>query len=236
MDQAPQNAEVHAPATSARVDDLARAASQITPALQRFADAWIKKADITHAYLITHPDCKSARHAKTRGRAILQDPRVVAYLAARRAQALDSTGADGEKLGWELELRSVAFAHFNPKKVPVKEKVSALRTLGEAKGWLKQQQVGAGVRATFNFRIGGPGVLGGERVISVEGDSQPSSSVAPTASAAPSSTEIEVDVNLNPETQATEVLPPAVETRHGLPERPKNPETGHHSLFRADNT
>ncbi len=64
-------------------------------------------------------------------------------------------GVDGEKAAWEHELRMVAFALVNLKKVPVKEKLNALRLYGESKNWLKQVQQGAGLRATFNFRIGG---------------------------------------------------------------------------------
>lgn len=139
--------------------------------LRRFADAYIKLGDVTKAYLLTHRDCKSANQAKARGRKLLQDSRLQAYCAQQRTQALvstDTASADPDKLAWEMELRAVAFASFNSKKVPVKEKVSALRTLGESKGYLKQQQVGAGLRATFNFHVGGRARTAAGRTISVD--------------------------------------------------------------------
>lgn len=182
-------------------DDLARAVSRITPSLQKFADTYIRKPDVTAAYLISHPDCKSARHAKTRGRALLKDSRVEAYLAARRSQALDPLASDGDKLAWELELKSVAFAHFNPRKVPVKEKVTALRALGEAKGWLKPQAAGAGLRATFNFRIGGqasPAGRGEPQTVTVDVDASEAGSDAPEPTTQAPRPQLEVDVTQDP--------------------------------------
>lgn len=200
-----------------------------------FATALAKCGDPAKAYLATHPRCNNHASAKRHGRRIAKLPGVVAYLARIKVGAL---GVEGEKEAWEHEVRSIAFAGVNLRKVPVKEKVSALRTLGEAKGWLKQQQVGAGVRATFNFRIGGVGALGSERVISVVGDSQPAGNDAPAPDSPQPSRNIGVDVDLDqdPKIQATEVLPPAVAFVSSPPAGPKNPEKGMDRLFRADNT
>lgn len=149
--------------------------------LRRFADAYIKIGDVTKAYLLTHRDCKSANQAKARGRKLLQDPRLQAYCAQVRTQAIVSTdtgSGDADKLAWEMELRAVAFASFNAKKVPVKEKVSALRTLGESKGYLKQQQHGAGLRATFNFVVGGTRRAAVGRTVTVDVDTEQSAAGA----------------------------------------------------------
>lgn len=132
----------------------------LSPQYADFARALAKCGDTKRAYLATHPKCNNQESAKRRGRAIAKLPGVVAYLARIKVAAL---GIDGEKEAWEHELRSIAYAGVNLKKVPVKEKVSALRTLGESKGWLKRNELPVGLRATFNFRIGSE-----ERTITVE--------------------------------------------------------------------
>lgn len=133
-------------------DEFLTAIGSLSKTHLDFARAYSKSNDATKAYLISHPNCTSEKSAKRRGSALARLPGVVAFLARQRVRML---GVDGEKAAWEHEVRMVAFAGVNLKKVPVKEKLSALRTLAEAKGWLKQPERGAGLRATFNFRIGG---------------------------------------------------------------------------------
>ena len=148
--------ELSTPRTSAKKpladDEFLTAIGSLSKTHLDFARAYSKSNDATKAYLISHPNCTSEKSAKRRGSALARLPGVVAFLARQRVRAL---GVDGEKAAWEHELRMVGFAGVNLKKVPVKEKISALRTLGESKGWLRPQQIGAGLRATFNFRIGG---------------------------------------------------------------------------------
>jgi len=144
------------------------------PRYIRFAAAMFKSDDSTEAYRASHPRCKSARQAIERGRALCRLPEVMLELQRLREQSTGDAekfdpGKDPARVEWENELRLVAFAGFNRRKVPVKEKVSALRALGEAKGWLgRQQQIGQGVRATFNFHVGAVRRAVGGRTISVD--------------------------------------------------------------------
>ena len=138
-------------------ESILPAAAALNPQLVPFVDAFLKIGDVTKAYLATHKRCNSASMAKRSGRELLKRPDVQAYIAARRAQLLDSTGGtDTAKLSWQAEVRSLAFSRVSLKKVPIKEKNAALRTYGEAMGWLKQPNAGAaGVRATFTFVVPG---------------------------------------------------------------------------------
>ena len=246
------------PATPIQQADSSISTRPLAPQLRRFADTYIRIGDVTKAYLLTHKDCKSANQAKARGRKLLNDSRLQAYCAQLRSQALVSTETgpqDAEKMAWENELRAVAFASFNAKKVPVKEKVTALRTLGESKGYLKQQQVGAGMRATFNFHVGGSRRRAAGRTISVDVDADPAGGVAvdlepgsalpePTSSVLeggvlPSNPTMVVGVGLSSESESESesesAMHPFDEGSHPV-DGCAHPTVGYAPLFTKDNT
>ena len=179
--------ELSTPRTSAKKpladDEFLTAIGSLSKTHLDFARAYSKSNDATKAYLISHPNCTSEKSAKRRGSALARLPGVVAFLARQRVRAL---GVDGEKAAWEHELRMVAFAGVNLKKVPVKEKLNALRLYGESKNWLKQVQQGAGLRATFNFRIGGQTAPAGRsepQTIEVDVDAHDAGGDAPVPAA-----------------------------------------------------
>lgn len=138
------------------------------PRYLKFAAALYKIGDSTKAYFATHPLCKSSRQAKERGRALSRMPEVMLEMERLRTQSLEGAGqsdagltvfseggSSASKIAWENELHLLAFSKVNIRKIPVKEKLLALRTLGESKGWLDKRQPQQGIRATFNFHIGG---------------------------------------------------------------------------------
>ncbi len=135
----------------------------IHPSFLKFAAALFEIGDATKAYYVTHPRCKSARQAKERGRALCQLPEIQLELRRLRAQAIDGTGengtsvgnrSDAEKIDWENEVRLLAYSKVELRKVPVKEKLAALRLFGESRNYLKQSPgAGTGIRATFIFRM-----------------------------------------------------------------------------------
>ena len=123
--------------------------------------------DSTKTYFATHPHCKSSRQAKERGRALCKLPEVMLELNRLRTQSLDGTdeshasipvfserGSSASKLAWENELHLLTYSKVNIRKIPVNEKLLALRTLGESNGWLDKRQPQEGIRATFNFHLG----------------------------------------------------------------------------------
>ena len=180
--------ELSIPRTSAKKpladDEFLTAIGSLSKTHLDFARAYSKSNDATKAYLISHPNCTSEKSAKRRGSALARLPGVVAFLARQRVRML---GVDGEKAAWEHELRMVAFAGVNLKKVPVKEKLNALRLYGESKNWLKQVQQGAGLRATFNFRIGGQAAPAGrsepQAVVTMDMDTTEAGGDAPAPAA-----------------------------------------------------
>ena len=197
--------ELSTPRTSAKKpqadDEFLTAIGSLSKTHLDFARAYSKSNDATKAYLISHPNCTSEKSAKRRGSALARLPGVVAFLARQRVRAL---GVDGEKAAWEHELRMVAFAGVNLKKVPVKEKLNALRLYGESKNWLKQVQQGAGLRATFNFRIGGQAAPAGrgepQAVVTMDMDASDPGSDAPAPATLAVDTDLDhVAVEIQPE-------------------------------------
>lgn len=123
--------------------------------IRRFAEAMLETGDVTTAYLESHPDCKSMQSAKYRGRALLKRGDVRA-LVANLKQELKGNQGDATRKGALLsELETLAFAHVNLKKIHPKEKLTALRAIAELEGLLAPKPASAGIRATFNFHVGG---------------------------------------------------------------------------------
>ena len=150
---------------------------------ESFARFLFKTGSESASYLRAYPECMSTRAAKSRGRALAQEPAIIAFISALRAQAVDSegNGLSADELGreaWEAELRAMAFAPLDPGRLKAlgmtaKEKLAALRTMGESKKWLGSGVAPAGLRATFTFNISsiagrarsrGPLTLEGEAV------------------------------------------------------------------------
>ncbi len=163
------------------------------PRYLKFAAALYKIGDSTKAYFATHSLCKSSRQAKERGRALSRMPEVMLEMERLRTQSLEGTGqsdagltvfseggSSASKIAWENELHLLAFSKVNIRKIPVKEKLLALRTLGESKGWLDKRQPQTGVRATFNFHVGGArrGATGRTVILDVDTDQAPAAEVA----------------------------------------------------------
>lgn len=132
------------------------------PRYLEFAAAMHEIGDATRAYFVTHARCKSARQAKERGRALCQLPEIQLELQRLRAQTVDGidknvssvSSIDAEKVDWENEVFRLAYSKVDLSKVPVKEKLAALRLLGESKGYVKKDAgQGNGIKATFSFRF-----------------------------------------------------------------------------------
>lgn len=123
--------------------------------IRRFAEAMLETGDVTTAYLESHPHCKSRQSAKYRGRALLKRGDVRAVIASLKQEAAGNQGDTGRKAALLSELETLGFAHVNLKKLHPKEKIAALRAIAELEGLLAPKPAGAGIKATFNFRIGG---------------------------------------------------------------------------------
>lgn len=123
--------------------------------IRLFCQAVLDTGDVTRAYLESHPDCKTERQAKYRGRALLKRGDVRAHIAELKAKTVAGQGdSNPKKTALLEELNLIAYAGINLKKLHPKEKLTALRTIAEIEGWMKPKETGTGLRATFNFHVG----------------------------------------------------------------------------------
>ena len=138
--------------------------------IRLFCQAVIDTGDVTRAYLESHPDCKTERQAKYRGRALLKRGDVRAFVAELKAKVVagQDVAVNPRKAALLDELNLVAFAGVNLKKLHPKEKLTALRTIAEIEGWMKPKEQSSGLRATFNFSIGGTRRAAQGRTITVD--------------------------------------------------------------------
>ncbi|MFM9966943.1 MAG: hypothetical protein ACKVQK_00865 [Burkholderiales bacterium] len=148
-------ASTSVPAARRQNDEQLIAGKLLHPSYARFAMALFKIGDASKAYLSTHASCTSSRQALDRGRKLARSPEVVVELARLKAQALDGTEDSATKEALKTEVRTLAFSRVNLKKVPIKEKLSALRTLAELEGLLDKRQPQHGIRASFTFIVPG---------------------------------------------------------------------------------
>ena len=113
------------------------------------------------------PTLQKLQAGERKGACALQVAGGHAELNRLRTQSLDGTdeshasipvfserGSSASKLAWENELHLLTYSKVNIRKIPVNEKLLALRTLGESNGWLDKRQPQEGIRATFNFHLG----------------------------------------------------------------------------------
>ena len=152
-----------------------------------------ENVDVAIAYLQSHPKCKSESAAKYAGRALLKRGDVRALIAESKAKVVVGQGdSNPRKVALLAELELLAYQGVRLNKLHPKEKLTALRTIAEIEGWMKPKEQGAGLRATFNFHVGGirRGVQGrtisvdvGQDVpvggVGVDFDSNPTTSVLP---------------------------------------------------------
>lgn len=124
------------------------------------AIGYFNSGDVTGAYLRVYRTCTSAAKAKTRGRAVLQRPEVAEFLLQLRRQGPDSTAnadvpLDGRKAAWQAEVERVAYLPEGKGKMPHRDKIAALKLMGEAHDWMPKGVTPQGVRATFIFNVPG---------------------------------------------------------------------------------
>jgi hypothetical protein len=132
-----------------------------------------ENGDVTNAYLESHPNCSSKQRAKYAGRTLLKRGDVRALIAVEKAKAVAGQGdSNPRKMALLEELNLVGYAGVNLKKIHPKEKLTALRTIAEIEGWMKPKDQGKGVRATFNFIVGGArrGAVGRTVTVDVDAD------------------------------------------------------------------
>ena len=164
------------PPKKAEAAPRASLSSAMARSHRRFAEAMFEHGDITKAYLESHPDCKSIKSANYRGRVMLKLGSVRAYILELKAKSSSNPAVESnpKKAALLAELDMVAYASINLKKLHPKEKLTALRTIAEIEGWMKPPSAGAhGVRATFNFRIGGNSRIAAGRTITIDADNRP---------------------------------------------------------------
>ena len=207
MDSAAQNATVeistHAPAKRKQPPAHDESGKLLARTARRFAEAMFETGDVSKAYLESHPDCKSTKSAKYRGSALLKRGEVRAYIASLKAKAASVQGveANPRRAALLAELDSLGYATVNLKKLHPKEKLTALRTIAEIEGWMKPAAGAAGLRATFNFRIGGQAAPTGrgepQTVVTMDMDTETGSDAPAPTTQAPGP-QIEVDVTPDP--------------------------------------
>ena len=142
--------------SQARMGTSTSVVKQASRSIRIFAQSMAESGDVTIAYLESHPNCASKERAKYAGRALLKRGDVRALIALEKAKVVIGQGdSNPRKAALLEELNLVAFAGVNLKKLHPKEKLTALRTIAEIEGWMKPKEQGAGLRATFNFNVGG---------------------------------------------------------------------------------
>ena len=172
MQPAPDTATAKAPPprkprSRAGLDAMARAGMPATGfatmsrPIRRFCESMAEIGDIARAYMESHPGTMIERIAKYRGSQLLKRGEVRAYIAQLKAKDLIQGDIPPAKSALLAELDSLAYARVPLGKLHAKEKLMALRTIAEINGWMSPKATGQGIRATFNFRVGGQQVTPG---------------------------------------------------------------------------